>query len=246
MKKIAIILCILVLLVACTPEKAEVSTENNQAETNNEQTKTENSQKQQVPDTQETVEETPKQEESSTFKALLSKNVEYEVTYDMVTSAQADTLTNQITQYFKNGKIRTDTAYLGVTAQSFYIGDKHISCATHAGPWTCSEFELDDTDISTTAFLDFKDNPDKYDAQKLPSKLILDQKTSCYRVPVEEEGINIDYCYSSEGVPLYIHSNEDGQTTTLTALKYSTSVADSVFEFPAEPVKAEPYIYIEE
>jgi hypothetical protein len=195
----------------------------------------------QQPNTTETSSETATDEkvmpeaaqnEESAFANLLKskQNLKYMVEWDISTIAQGQTMNSQMTQYFKDAKhFRTDMITSGMEVRSYLVDDTISSCFNIAGKWNCQQVTYEQG-ASEQAENNIISGKVDYKVTNLPGRTIAGTSTQCYQAEVEQS--KVTYCFSSEGVPLYIKTEMAQATSEMTATKYSTSVADSVFELP--------------
>jgi hypothetical protein len=172
------------------------------------------------------------------FFAGLSK-IEYQVDYDMTTNANGQKFSGKLRQFIK-GKdlLRMDMTTQGIETRTFIKGDEFFSCNKAQGNWMCITIDMKDAKDNANEMRDqIAKDPAKYTYRKLPSRTIAGTVTSCWAVTVEQS--DAEYCFSADGVPLYIKvdGKQDGATFTseMTATSYSKSVAASDFTLPAEP-----------
>lgn len=173
--------------------------------------------------------------------AAMKKNLEFSVTYDY---SMVDESTNAIesytmTQYFAKNKYRMDSK-IGLNEMSiFMVDNKFTTCNKQDGAWQCFIMPSDEKqEDPTSQFSAIEDNPSDTDATYAGTKSIAGTTAYCYNVKwsVPGEVGEIEVCYSKEGVPLYMKTVAGESKTELKATKYSTSVSDSDFEPPAEPM----------
>ena len=67
--------------------------------------------------------------------------------------------------------------------------------------------------------------------------MIAGASATCFKYNVEL--VEMEYCYSNGGVPLYIKVISADGSNEMTATEYSSSVSDSEFSLPVEPQKFE-------
>jgi hypothetical protein len=176
--------------------------------------------------------------------AAMKKNLEFSVTYDY---SMVDESTNAIesytmTQYFAKGKYRMDSK-IGLNEMSvFMVDNKYTTCNKQDGAWQCFIMPSDEKqDDPTSHFSAIEDNPVDTDTTYEGTKSIAGTTAYCYNVRWSGQGDEggIEACYSKEGVPLYMKTVSGASEIEMKATKYSTSVSDSDFEPPAEPMDME-------
>jgi len=160
-------------------------------------------------------------------------SLKYMVVYNLVSSgsqAFSGTMTQYIMVSGAQTKMRVDTAMQGQQTRMVYDGTTANSCANVNGAWNCYTIQYQ-ADTAQKTRDDIKNNPSKYTVTALPDKTIAGVTAKCFEST--NSGSTVDYCYSSEGVPLYIKTVASGMTTEMTATSFSTSVSDSDFALPA-------------
>jgi len=152
----------------------------------------------------------------------------WKIEYDVSTGGAT---TIPMTQYTRGNDIRTDTAVGGQTTRAYLLGTKYYSCMEQAGAWTCFEFGMP----AGSAQSKIETEPSKYAAVADGTMQVAGTTANCFKLNVE--GTAMRYCFSKEGVPLYLSSSgtANGQKvdTIMTARSYTLSVSDSDFELPA-------------
>jgi hypothetical protein len=173
------------------------------------------------------------------LKDIFAKNVKFAVTYDVKTAGTQ----NEMTQYITDGKMRTDITTQGMEVRSYLIGDEYTSCNKATGDWMCQKITYEPSSADT-AKDDIKKNPEQYAIESLPGRTIARAATDCFRITTKN-GV-VEYCYSNEGVPLYMKTTAGAATSELIAKEYSTTVPADSFDLPAEPGEAiDPSKYLE-
>jgi outer membrane lipoprotein-sorting protein len=222
---------LLVVLAACESESGEkpennVEAQNNQAASNDNSNEVNN-------EVQEESNDAAKE-----IKSIFAKqaNVQFMVKYDVTTTANGETMESVMTQYIKGvDKMRIDMIAEGMETQTFLDGQTYHMCNKATGDWMCLKIEYEASE-SDEIQKDVEENVENYKVTKLASRTIAGASTSCYLV--ETENGNVEYCYTADGVPLYVKTTGSAQgqsfTSELIATQYSKTVSDSVFERPAE------------
>lgn len=221
----------LFLFAACTPE----------AQTPEEPAQTDTSAEAEVEvetnveaDVEEQVEETTSNL-ADFFR--MKDEIEYQVTYDFSSNMNGQTQSGEMDQYMKGSeRVRTDSRFGDSESSVLLLEGEAIICSKQ-DEWTCfSSGEQEEQDPAEAVQEDVESNPEDYDITELPGRTIAGTSTSCFAVDTEQG--SVEYCYSDEGVPLYVKSEGSAEGTTysseMVATSYSTSVANSAFEPPAE------------
>lgn len=214
--KILVMTAILVFLISC-------------------KTQQDTSEKMQAPKMES---KTPAQQDkgaSSEFMSLLSgkANLEWKIDYDVVSKAQGQTIQTKMTQYFKGEKkIRTDAVTQGIGSRSYLVDDVLTICTNQQGSWNCFKPDIKKDNVADTE-KDIKQNTGKYNIVADGTKTVAGTTAKCYKVVGDANGVNMRYCFASDGIPLYMLAESSEFMTEMTATSYSKSVSDSDFEMPA-------------
>mgnify|MGYP005840539119 CR=1 FL=1 len=180
-------------------------------------------------------------------KYFTDKNsIEFMVKYQMKTNANGQEFSGTMTQYFKGAdRIRMDSETMGVESRVFMEETKYTMCSKQNNEWTCFEIDGDEaTSESDSVRNDVEKNIKEWNIKKIASRTIAGATATCYKTSKDDN--SVEYCFSKEGVPLYIKTEgkESGVTfmSELTATYYSLSVSESVFEKPASSQSMEDYL----
>ncbi len=172
------------------------------------------------------------------LKNIFSKkdNLEHIVSYTRKITGLEDVV---MTQYTKEGNIRIDNVVGGLESRAYIKGLEMYACSKVPEGWLCFGFETpEDIDYQHMDYLD--EDHEAYNVMYLEKRTIAGASAQCYKMEGTQDNSYFEYCYSSDNIPLYIKivSSEQGTTVTeMIATSYSTSVSDSDFELPAEPMK---------
>lgn len=165
-------------------------------------------------------------------------SLNYKVTYNIKTDL-GDFKDESTSKHFIGGnkKLRTDSEMQGIESRIYIVNDVYTSCSKASGDWTCTELQSppEMEDQSKKIQEDLEDNSADFEVKKIPSKTILNKKTDCYRI-ITKDTMTADYCFSPEGVPLYVKVEGPGLLSEQIATSYSMSVQNSDF---VPPVTAE-------
>ena len=205
----------------------------------------ENGEQQENPEEMQKQPQEEQQQETSNNNALeslkeffsMKTQLEYMVQYNINANVAGQQTSTAMTHYVKGiTRMRTDTETQGMELRTVIDNGKIYTCTTATGQWMCFETEVD-MSMSDIQQAEVEDNPEQYDIRALPDRTIAGVQTKCFEIDVEDG--KVSYCYSPQGVPLYVKT--EGTTegiaylSEMTATAYSTTVSDSVFEIPAEP-----------
>ncbi|MDD4251360.1 MAG: hypothetical protein PHX27_04180 [Candidatus ainarchaeum sp.] len=166
----------------------------------------------------------------SDFVATISLIGDYKVAYNVNTGGQ----TSVMTQYVKDGEIRTDSQAAGYTARAYILSNGMFTCSQVAG-WLCFDFTQQTESSLNSGFELIKENPNAYQ-NKLTgagTKVVLDQTTQCYTIS-DTDAITT-YCLNSVGVPLFLQGTANDVEWSMIATSYSNNVLTSDLKLPAEP-----------
>lgn len=197
--------------------------------------------------------EAPKAAASDTLtpddlKNLFKKaNLEYKAEYEVTAVSEGETINSKMTLAVKNGNTKTETemVHKGQMVKGLAItkGDIYYACSEMEGKMKCYEFDKSQMNQdSTSASKDnFEENMDDFTITSAKSRTIAGKKGTCFNiVPKEDPAVNLVFCYSKEGILLYMGGSDDeGGKSVMEAKSVSTSVKDSEFNLPAIPEKME-------
>jgi hypothetical protein len=157
-------------------------------------------------------------------------NIMYKVTYDMTATAQGYSTSGTMTQYIKGmNKFRTDMTTQGMETRTYMDGATVTSCNMMNSAWSCRTIEITP---EMKAQQDAQQNPAQYDVTELPSRTIAGAQADCFQIN-NVNGYTVEYCYSSQGVPLYMKTSGAQYTSEMTATSFTTVVSDADFVPPA-------------
>ena len=186
--------------------------------------------------TQEPNKEQPKKDDaSSELKKLFDSktNLEWTVTYNIVTKAQGQEMKSTMIQYLKGiNKIRTDITIQGVESRSYFINSVMTSCTKMSAKWNCFKIEVPKDDMKNVEEK-VKSGSSDYSIVSDGTKQIAGVTAKCYKLTGAKDSITTRYCYSAEGIPLYVYYEGPQVTSEMTALTFEKVAKDSVFEIPA-------------
>jgi len=170
----------------------------------------------------------------SDFKKVFSgrSSAQWQVTYDASANSGGQQTNFAMTQYLKGkNKVRNDAAVQGIETRSYILDNVLTTCSKNDNKWTCygSEMKKD----AVAKFEDEADTSQDYKVESDGTKAVAGVTAKCYKVTDHENSYTIRYCFSSEGVPLYIKFDSSDASSEMTATSYSKTVSDSVFEVPA-------------
>ncbi len=188
-------------------------------------------------------------------KMLAAKPQEYHVQYKMVLGG-AGTGASLVDQYFKGGVQRRTDTHLnqGGTTQNirvFYLeGGATVTCMETGGKETCFKSEPAKTQPNTQTQLDVKNyepNPDDFQPGQItmakePDRVIAGAATECYKIIYpKKETAEMSYCYTSDGIAMYVTTSSGTEGFSMEAQKLERSVQDS--DLVAPPAKSLEEMY---
>src|SRR3989338_3874322 len=162
----------------------------------------------------------------------------WKVDYDFVSTVRGQTSSSGMTQYRKgDSKLRTDLSGQGYVVRTYILSDQSYSCSQQAGVWSCTSFSSEELSGPSSDPQSDLEDLSKYEINSLPDKSVAGVQAKCFSV--KDESVTSMYCFSQEGVLLYLESKGvvGGAPVDLRmeAKSYTTQVSDSDFELPAEP-----------
>jgi hypothetical protein len=163
----------------------------------------------------------------------LKGNLEYQITYDVTTNAGGEEMKSTMIQYFDGAdRFRTDITVKGVSEMRTYvIGETATSCFKMNNKWTCNTAE-GYTDESLETEENIAEGMAGYAVTADGTKQLLGKTHNCYKVTDSVNSATMRYCFSSDGVPVYISMTSPEATTEMTALLYGKDVAENVWVIP--------------
>ncbi len=171
------------------------------------------------------------------LKNIFSKkdSLEYKVSH---TTKLTGTGEQKMTQYIKGENMRVDMIIEDIETRTYILGTSSMyTCSKPEGEWSCIGFDTpQESSTSDQALTDFTEETDLYEIKYLSTRNIAGTSAKCFSMKNTAENVAIEYCISPEGVPLYTKTTMNEITMEMTATSYSTSVSDSDFTLPAEPV----------
>lgn len=169
------------------------------------------------------------------------QSLEFTVDYQYTMDGPSGSDTWDFKQYMARNRYRMDSNAQGQEGRFYFIDNQVTSCNKQGGDWTCMQLpQGDDSSVSdpTEQFSDIEDDIDVEDTTYKGTRKIAGTTAYCWGINWDMYGADggMDVCYSKEGVPLYMKSETNGMTVEMEAKSYKTSVSDSDFRFPAEPM----------
>jgi len=235
-KKIAVLFLGIVLLVAaCTTKNVNndnaIAGQDNVANGEQNQQEAGNSGSEQNQPTGDSV---------NSFFEKLGAKAEYKAKYDIKMTVSGKTTSAVETMAVKGKNLKTEIETEGGKASTYFIDSKTYSCSAAAGQTMCFEIPAAQADTKTTEREnDLRENWKNYQISPKGTRTVARKLATCFGYTVDNA--QVEYCFSTDGVPLYIRSDSEGNVVEMTASEYSTSVSDSEFELPAEVQKIPSY-----
>jgi hypothetical protein len=163
----------------------------------------------------------------------ISQSGEYKVTHLLTSSENPEPFGEQtLVRKGQDMKLefRTDEG----TISTYYLGQEAYICAEFDQETECFQTVVTDADITIADWEDdVSENWQDYDITLSGQRTIAGARASCFIHEVEDAVT--EYCYSDEGVPLFIRIVSGGIITEMTAIEYSTEVSEEEMTLPAEP-----------
>ena len=162
----------------------------------------------------------------------------YKVTYKWTMAGSGQNIDSTQTWYYKPPKMRYDFAVAGqggVSISYFVLEDGAYICTALTGTAFCQktagQAELQQNPAASFD-LQMSGKPDQFNATFTGSKTIAGQQAQCFGVKSVAAGAfgDVNSCYSSSGVPLFMQINSQGSNMTMEATSFSTTVSDADFK----------------
>ncbi len=165
------------------------------------------------------------------------KNMEFSVSYDYSVSGSGTNEQWEMTQYFGNNKYRMDMKADGQETQFFYIGKEVTSCSKDKNEWMCMVLGTgEEMNDPTEQFSSIEDDLDDTSATYKGTKKIAGTTAHCWGINYASYMGNTEFCYTKNGIPLYMLIESGGAEIELKAKSFKNSVSASDFQPPAEPI----------
>ncbi|MFT4308284.1 MAG: hypothetical protein ACMXYM_02850 [Candidatus Woesearchaeota archaeon] len=166
------------------------------------------------------------------FESLFERQraLEYTATFEVVGTGPGMPAPMTMTQYFGGvDRLRVDSTVEGSDSRAYIIDGEFTACSEFDGEWMC--FPVD-VMIDTTQEVDELIETGEYTVGALPPRSVADANAQCFMLTMVEEETHVEYCFSPEGVPLFIESRTEVATMTWTAIDYSLSVPHDAWDVP--------------
>jgi outer membrane lipoprotein-sorting protein len=200
-----------------------------------------------APDTvEETAPETPvdnSADPKSEFLKYFSKSsAEWKVDYALTNTVSGETEKSTMRQFLKGeDRLRMDFVADGQEVRMYFVEKTYTMC-TNDGEWQCLKFDTPEGAEQSNPALDFSESIEEdatgYDFDLMTPRTIAGTTALCFKVVEIDVRANAEYCFSKEGVPLYMKvsgSDESGSfESEMIATSFSKSVSASDFTPPAE------------
>ncbi|MEK7216160.1 MAG: hypothetical protein AAB289_11235, partial [Chloroflexota bacterium] len=160
-----------------------------------------------------------------------AKAASFKVTYRVSGNAGGQAMSGEQTVYVKPPKTRVDlTAALGgqTGSMSMYSLPEGVFMCVSGGQSFCTAAPGSQPSVADTLKKNL--SPDLAGTTPQGSRQVAGQSTSCFRTAVE--GQTALMCMTSAGIPLYVES----AGAVMEATSFSTSVSDSDFNLPSQPM----------
>lgn len=164
------------------------------------------------------------------FESLFARQraLEYKATFEVVGTGPGMPAPMTMTQYFGGAdRLRVDSTADGSDSRAYIIDGEFTACSDFDGEWMC--FPVG-TMIDTTQAVDELIATGEYTVGALPPRSVAGVNAQCFMLTMDES--EVEYCFSTEGVPLFIESGTEVATMTWTAIDYSLSVPRNAWDVP--------------
>ncbi|MBW2964367.1 hypothetical protein KY363_02810 [Candidatus Woesearchaeota archaeon] len=175
--------------------------------------------------------------QSEDFRSMVMKkeSLTFMAQYDISIDTQGQKQSYKTAQYLGGAdKLRIDNNIQGMETRAYLLSDGYYSCRNQGG-WQCFKVASKD-DIGqqdyTENFKDVEKSPDDYDITYQGTMSVAGTTAQCWGITYT--GQTMKYCFSSEGVPLYMEMKGPQMSYLMKASKYSTTVSESDFKLPAK------------
>lgn len=168
---------------------------------------------------------------SFAFESLFSRRdaIEYTATYEVVGTGLGMPPPMTITQYFGGAdRFRTDSTVDGSESRAYFIDGEFTACSEFEGEWMC--FAAGNV-AGAIQDVDELVESGEYTVGALPPRSVAGVNAQCFMLTMEEDA-SVEYCFSPEGIPVFIESGTEVAMMTWKASEYSLSVPRGVWEIP--------------
>lgn len=171
--------------------------------------------------------------EVQTLMAAKGK-IKYQITYDVLTRTAEGEMKSTMIQYFDGAnRMRTDITVKGISEMRTYVMDNTAtSCVKVDSRWTCNSAEAP-KDPSKEAEERIAQGTSNYAISAYGTIELLGKMHNCYHLVDGKNAVTMRYCFSADGVPVYISTEMPEVVTEMTALLYGKDVAETVWVIPA-------------
>jgi hypothetical protein len=165
-------------------------------------------------------------------------NLNYHVDYDSTIRSAGIPEQRMRMSYYMQGadRMRVDITTDDLQSRSYMMDDKYTVCTLMMDAWNCMNYDLEDEVYDDYSNVDNEhiSNIEQGKVSRLPPRTIAGVLSSCFRAEVDYG--TMDYCYTPDGIPVYMRSESDydGQTAVseMTATRISTSIPQGTFDLP--------------
>jgi len=165
----------------------------------------------------------------------------YKVSYKYTIAAGGQSLEGVQTWYYKPPKARYDYSVGGAgggTFSFFKLEDAAYFCTNAGGTSFCQKIPGGGVQGNAAADFDLQvgTTPDQFSATSTSSRTIAGQQAQCFAVKATAGAGDVNGCYSSSGIPLFMQFASPQGSSTMEATSFSTTVSDDDFKLPG-PVR---------
>lgn len=169
---------------------------------------------------------------------LAKRTHEYMVKYKIESTANNVKNINTVSWYIKGkDKMKWNVESAEGSATYYQIGNEAYMCSKTDGKETCLKMDVPEQANNPEKDLDSMADETKYNTKFSGTKTIAGTIAFCYGVALKTEAsaiVKTESCVSKEGIPVYTKVETVEGITTMEAVEFSASVADSEFTLPAE------------
>ncbi|MBI4148086.1 hypothetical protein HY490_02240 [Candidatus Woesearchaeota archaeon] len=120
----------------------------------------------------------------------------------------------------------------------YFIDDKGYTCIKDK-KWACTELAPEQIETAHSApgsQQAVEQSPELYNAQQTADRTIAGEQAHCFETsfePAPGTTLQTEYCYTADGIPLYIKTTSGEVTSEVTATNVKRIVEEKEFEIPA-------------
>ena len=165
--------------------------------------------------------------------------LEFTANYKMTVSGEGGAMSTLSTEYFKGKNMRTDTTFEGIESRTYIVDDVYTTCTKLSDTWKCNKVSPEDLkevqaeDNSKDSEMQFEDDPTQFEVSADGTKVVAGETTTCYKMKAENVTDYTRWCFTKDGISLYVETAYEGGSSVMEAQSFSRSVPSSAFDLPA-------------